>query len=85
MSEHFIPLPEGAQGTEGVLLAINPSNITRIESVWMQNLEEHQLRIHTLDGRFIRVSEADAGATLEALGLGELVEDFQEDDLTEDE
>jgi hypothetical protein len=64
-----------AEGPSGDLLAVNPDAVTHIESVYVAKLEEHQIRLHLTNSRFLPIPEADAGDVLEALGLGALVEE----------
>ena len=48
--------------------------MSHISSCWDKSLGQNVLRIHLKNRRYIRVFEADAGDTLEALGLSEFVE-----------
>jgi hypothetical protein len=78
MSEKLVALSGEVEGPNGgSLLAINPGDISYIETAWVK--DEPVLRVY-LGGRLLSVPEAEAAGVLEALGLGELVEDLSEDE-----
>jgi len=72
----LLPLRGGADGPSGLLLGINPASISYASSFYDTKLSESLLRLHMNNGRVIEVFESDAAAVLEALGLGEFVEDW---------
>jgi len=76
VESHFIPLRGGANGPAGLLLAVNPSNISHISSCWDKTAKQSMLRLHLNNGRVIGVYEQDANDVLEALGLDEFTEDW---------
>jgi hypothetical protein len=76
MCGHFIPFRGRAEGPAGLLIAVNPSNISHISSCWDKKLKQNMLRIHLNNGRQVAVFEAGAEDVLEALGLEEFVGDW---------
>lgn len=76
MSSPFLPLRGGANGPAGLLLAINPSNVSHVSSAWSKEFKQNILRLHLNNGRHVSVFEADANDVLEKLSLSEFVEDW---------
>jgi hypothetical protein len=72
----LLPLRGGADGPAGLLLGINPDSISYASSFYDTKLSQSLLRLHMNNGRVIEVFESDAATVLEALGLGEFVEDW---------
>ncbi len=72
----FLAFRGGANGPAGLLLAINPANVSHISSVWSKEFKQNILRLHLNNGRHVSVLEADVNDVLEKLGLGEFVEDW---------
>ena len=72
----LLPLRGGADGPSGLLLGINPVSISYVASFYDTRLSQSLLRLHMNNGRVIEVFESDAATVLEALGLGEFVEDW---------
>ena len=75
-AKHFLPLRGGAQGPAGLLLAVNPDNISHISSCWSKEFKQSMLLLYLNNGRRIGIFEEDANSVLEALGLSEYVEDW---------
>jgi len=71
---HFLPLRGGAQGPAGLLIAINPSNISHICSAWSKEFKQSMLLLYLNNGRRIGVFAENANDVLEALGLEEYVD-----------
>jgi len=76
VSSPFIPFRGGANGPAGLLLAVNPTSVSHISSVWSKEFKQSVLRLHLSNGRHISVFEADVNDVLEKLGLSEFVEDW---------
>jgi len=76
MSGHFVPFRGGANGPAGLLLAVNPGNVSHISSVWSKEFKQSILRLHLNNGRHVSVLEPDVNDVLEKLGLEEFVEDW---------
>jgi hypothetical protein len=72
----LLPLRGGADGPSGLLLGINPGSISYVASFYDTKTAQNLLRLHMNNGRVIEVFESDAATVLEALGLGEFVEDW---------
>jgi hypothetical protein len=72
----FIPFRGGADGPAGLLLALNPAQVTCITSAWDKGLKQNVLRIHLEGGRTIKVFKSDAEDVLRELGLEEYVGDW---------
>ena len=72
----LLPLRGGADGPSGLLLGINPASISYVASFYDTKLSQSLLRLHMNNSRVIEVFESDAATVLEALGLGEFVEDW---------
>jgi hypothetical protein len=75
-SPSLLPLRGGADGPAGLLLAVNPSSISYVASLYDTKLSQNVLRLHMNNTRVIEVFESEAAVVLEALGLNEFVEDW---------
>jgi hypothetical protein len=74
MSEHFLAFSGGVTATGGKLLAVNPSSISAIFSMWSKEYKEYVLTLLLINGRQIRIRESDVAHALEELGLSEYTE-----------
>jgi hypothetical protein len=75
-SGHFIAFRGGADGPAGLLLALNPAQVTCITSAWDKGLNQNVLIIHLVNNRVIKVFESGVEDVLRELGLGEHVGDW---------
>jgi hypothetical protein len=76
VSGHLIPIRGQARGKAGLLLGLNPQSVSYVSSCWDDQTRQNALRIHLNNGRVVSVGEEGANDVLEALGLGEFVDDW---------
>jgi hypothetical protein len=74
--QHFVAFRRPADGPAGLLLAVNPSTVSHISSCWDREHQQNILRIHLINGRYIRIFESEVEDVLEALGLSEYTSDW---------
>jgi len=73
---HFVAIRGGADGSAGLLLAINKNSVAYISSIYDKKHGQSVLRLHLNNGRTVAVFEPDAPDVLAQLGLDEFVADW---------